>query len=72
MSALTDLVSKCCNKKVTKEEYWSFLDPILETTACQVATKDNKEVKFYYSLMDDEVLAIRITENGESQYWLSK
>lgn len=66
-----ELINKFCDKKVSKKEYQDFLDPIISTLGCQVASKGTTiTIKFHYSLIDDEVLAIQIKDGVNLQYWL--
>lgn len=49
MSALTDLVSKCCKKEVTKDEYNDFLDPLVSKVSAQKLQSKKRSYVFYYN-----------------------
>lgn len=72
MSALTDLVSKCCKKEVTKDEYNDFLDPLVSKVSAQKLQSKKRSYVFYYNFEEEIVVAVAITEMGEVRYWLTE
>ena len=60
-----EVFNNFCIRSVTKKEYLDFLDPIIKNISVLRVHKGSKLMVFYYNIIEDNVVACRIYEEGE-------